>query len=404
MRTELPDWGSDRYWNVAPVVDAELRARGPAHRVVLANGVPVWLIMGYREARSALSDWRTFSHEFDLVEPAIRVALEDAGGSGNTSSLISRTMLFRDPPDQPRLRRLVAAAFRRGKLDEVRMTAITTDLLDQWGPPGSTVDLVQSLAFPLPVTVICEMLGVPAEDQQEFKPWSADMTSDDPDLSVPASKAMAGYLAGLIAHKRERPGDDLLSRLIAASDDDGGQLSEEELLMTAMLVLVAGHETTQNLIGNTVVGLLSSDAWAKLVADPDPELLAAAVVEGGRWDSGVRAAPFRVTTRPVTVGEVTIPAGEIVLVLIHAANRDPQVFARPDEFDPYRVSDDAPLTYGHGIHYCLGAQLAQLETGIVLRQLAMRFPGLRLADNVGELERVPGAIMNGWRQIPVVVP
>jgi cytochrome P450 len=214
---------------------------------------------------------------------------------------------------------------------------------------------------------------------------------------------MKTYLTTVIAAKRAAPAQDLLSDLTIAVDV--GHLTEDELLDTAVLLVHAGHETTVNLIGNTVVALAATGRLRDLVDNPTrlPTLAPAAVVEGGRFDPSVRAAPYRVAMEKIVLDTVTIPAGALVLVDIQSANRDEEVFEHPDEFRLDRPTTPRPLTFGRGMHYCLGAHLAHLETTIALTELVTRFPGLRLGCAASELQRKASPIINGYEEIPVIL-
>jgi cytochrome P450 len=273
-------------------------------------------------------------------------------------------MLNSDPPDHERLRRLVNKAFTARRVDRLRprITEITAGLLDDMST-RSEVDLLASFAFPLPITVICELLGVPVADQHDFRTWSATIVSDTatPEVFQAHATAMIRYFIALLAAKRHEPADDLLSALISARDD-GDRLSENELLSMAFLLLVAGHETTVNLIGNGVLALLLNPAeLARLGADPS--LIGGAVEELLRYVNPVNNATFRFAAEPVEIGGVRISRGDPVLVALSSANRDPSRFGDPDRLDLGRDSS-GHLAFGHGIHYCLGAPLARLEAEI----------------------------------------
>ncbi|WP_229857704.1 cytochrome P450, partial [Streptomyces anandii] len=237
-------------------------------------------------------------------------------------------------------------------------------------------DLVEALSFPLPISVICELLGVPDLDRASFRDWSNDaLGATDPAERAAAAGSMARYLAELVDRKRGRPGDDLMSALIHGPDDEGDRLSHDELLGMAWLLLVAGHETTVNLVSNGVLALLTHpDQLAALRADLT--LIDAAVEEMLRYDGPVETPTYRFTNEPVTIGDTVVPGGgELVLVAMADANRDPARFASPDTFD---ISRDARghVAFGHGIHYCLGAPLARLEARIAIRTLLERCPQL----------------------------
>ncbi|MGH3802626.1 MAG: cytochrome P450 family protein, partial [Pseudonocardiaceae bacterium] len=258
-------------------------------------------------------------------------------------------------------------------------------------------------AYPLPLTVICELLGVPTERRTEFREWSPFVVTGvlaGPDTYVAAITAMVSYLRKLIDTKRAAPANDLLSALVAVRDGED-RLSEDELISMVVLLLVAGHETTVNLIGNGMLALLTHpEQLALLRAQPDR--LPAAVEELLRFDGPLQVATARWTAEPVEIGGVTIPAGEIVLPGLLAANRDLACTAVPDALDITRI-DNPHLAFGHGIHHCLGAPLARLEGRIALGSLLTRFPRLRLAVPAEQLTWRPGVLMNGLTALPVTM-
>jgi cytochrome P450 len=285
-----------------------------------------------------------------------------------------------NPPDHTRLRRLVAKAFTPRMVEQLtpRIEEITASLID--GMRGES-DLMTSLAKPLPVEVIAELLGVPLDDRERFAEWSHAMARaldppflQHPDTIEPAVRArqsFVGYFRSLADRRRREPGDDLLSALVAVSDA-GDVLSEGELLVTLTLLLIAGHETTTNLIGNGVLALLRHDSLGAAA----PERVVEEVL---RYDSPVQLTA-RTALRDTALGGVEVPAGSQVIVLIGAANRDPAAGPDPESFDPSRAPG-RNLAFGQGIHFCLGAPLARLEGRIVFRELARRLPELKLADD-----------------------
>jgi cytochrome P450 len=310
-------------------------------------------------------------------------------------------MLAADPPDHTRLRRLVAAAFTVRRIEALRprMEQITDDLLDAMAG-RDRLDLIDAFAFPLPVQVICELLGVPAGDRDDFRAWSNAIVGGVPfrDRLPGAMQAMVSYIRALIADRRAHGGDDLLTGLIEVRDR-ADRLSEDELSSMVFLLLVAGHETTVNLIGNGVLLLLSRrERWERLRADP--ALLPTAIEEFLRYEGPVETATFRVTTEPVEIGGCPVPAGRLVLVVLLSANRDEDRFAEPDAVRLDRTQNPH-LAFGHGIHYCLGAPLARLEAQIAFTKLMARRPGLRLGVGEHELSWRPGILMRGLQSLPV---
>ncbi|MGH3938284.1 MAG: cytochrome P450 family protein [Pseudonocardiaceae bacterium] len=377
---------------------AELAATGPVHHVALPTGEPAWLITGYDEVRAVLHDPRLIKSD------PKRTALAGDRLSPELFSAISHHMLNRDPPDHTRLRRLVTAVFTRRRIDELapRIQQITNDLLDALVGVAQA-DLIASFAYPLPLTVICELLGVPADNRSDFRAWSATLvtgTMANPDEFLAAARAMVSYLQELIATKRADPADDLLSAL-AAVHEGADRLAADELTSMVFLLLVGGHETTVNLIGNGVYALLTHPEQLTLLR-AQPHRLPAAIEELLRFDGPVQTATYRVTTEPVEIGGVAIPADQIVIAGLLAANRDAAHLPDPDVLDLSR-EDNPHLAFGHGIHHCLGAPLARLEGRIALGCLLARFPRLHLAVPTEQLIWRPGLIMNGLVALPVAM-
>src|SRR5277367_16441 len=353
---------------------ARLRARHPVAPVIMPGGMPAWLVTGYPQARAALADPRLLKTPRGWrPEPdSLTAALE-------------LHMLNSDPPDHERLRTLVNKAFTARRVEQLRprIAAITAALLDDMST-RQEVDLLAAFAFPLPVTVICELLGVPVADRDQFRAWSATIVSEtvSSEVSLAHATAMIGYFRDLMAARRREPADDLLSALISVRDDTD-RLSENELLSMAWLLLVAGDETTVNLIGGGVLALLLHPGeLARLRAEP--ALLGGAVEELLRYVSPVNDATFRFTGEPVDIGGVHIGPGEVVLASLSGANRDPSRYADPERLDVGRDST-GHLAFGHGIHYCLGAPLARLEAEIAFGALIERFGSITLAVPPSEL-------------------
>lgn len=389
---DLGALGDDFIRDPYPVY-ARLRAMGPVHRVRIPEGAWAWLVVGHEAGRALLADQR-LSKDWRRASPSLGVRKVSAGTS----------MLSSDAPAHTRLRRLVAREFTPRRMERLipRVQEMTDELLDSMtAGPGRSADLVGALSFPLPMAVICELLGVPTLDRQAFREWSDTAVSSlDADERGRASAAMNDYLTALIAEKRVGRADDLMSALIHTSDEDGDQLSADELLGMAWLLLVAGHETTVNLISNGVLSLLTHpDQLAALRADFG--LLDNAVEEMLRYEGPVETPTYRFTTEPLDVFGTVIPGGgELVLVAMADCDRDPARFPDPGRFD---ITRDARghVAFGHGIHYCLGAPLARTEARVAVRSLLERCPGLRLDADPARLSWRTGMLIRGPVSLPV---
>ncbi|MET7615832.1 cytochrome P450 [Streptomyces sp. NPDC005408] len=389
---------------------AWLREHAPVHRTRLPSGVEAWLVTRYGDAKQALADQRLSKNPAHHDEPAH--AKGKTGIPGERKAELMTHLLNIDPPDHTRLRRLVSKAFTPRRVAEFapRVQELTDRLIDGFIERGEA-DLIHEFAFPLPIYAICDMLGVPREDQDDFRDWAGMMIrhGGGPRGGVARSvKKMRSYLAELIHRKREEPGDDLISGLIRASDH-GEHLTENEAAAMAFILLFAGFETTVNLIGNGVYALLRNPEQRERLQHSlaagetgllENDFLATAVEELLRYDGPVELATWRFATEPLSIGGQEIAAGDPVLVVLAAADRDPERFAEPDTLDLSR-RDNQHLGYGHGIHYCLGAPLARLEGQIALATLLRRMPDLRLAGDPADLRWRGGLIMRGLRTLPV---
>ncbi|WP_424863237.1 cytochrome P450 family protein [Streptomyces sp. MMS24-I29] len=384
---------------------AWLREHSPVHRTSLPSGVEAWLVTRYADARQALADARLSKNPAHHAEPAH--AKGKTGIPGERKAELMTHLLNIDPPDHTRLRRLVSKAFtpRRVAAFAPRVQGLTDGLIDRFAAEGRA-DLIHDFAFPLPIYAICDLLGVPREDQDDFRDWAGMMIrhGGGPRGGVARSvKKMRGYLAELIHRKRENPGDDLISGLIRASDH-GEHLTENEAAAMAFILLFAGFETTVNLIGNGMYALLRNPAQRERLQRSldagESGLLETGIEELLRYDGPVELATWRFATEPLTLGGRDIAVGDPVLVVLAAADRDPARFEDPDTLDLAR-RDNQHLGYGHGIHYCLGAPLARLEGQAALATLLRRLPDLRLAVEPADLRWRGGLIMRGLRTLPV---
>lgn len=362
----------ERDWADPYPIYREVRAAAPIVSVPAEDEI---VALTWADCERVLRD-----HSFSSSVKHRRLQVQDPR---TPVSLDLPILLFMDPPDHTRLRQLVSRAFTPRTVERLRphVAELVDQMLDGVDPAG--FDLIESVAYPLPVTVICELLGVPVSDQHRFGPWSHDVSRlldgqlDDAALNAGLGAAMSliGYLSELFAERRADPRDDLVSALLAV-EDGGDRLSEQELLSIVLLLFVAGHETTMNLIGNGTVALLRHrDQWERLCADPS--LAPSAVEELLRFDGPVHVTQ-RFATVPSTVGGVQLEPGQGVICQLAAANRDPARFDHPDDLDIGRP-DVQSLTFSSGIHYCLGAALARLEGQEVFAALARRLPSLELA-------------------------
>jgi cytochrome P450 len=373
------------------------RFRGPAPLLRVAD--TIWFALGHADVTALLRHPRMSTDESH--------ATTEIGQSG-PNAIKSQSLLFMDPPDHTRLRNLVARAFTPRRIEGLRgaTEAITTELLDAMGSDGRPVDLIQAFAYPLPVRVICSLLGIPEADEAVFTGWSRGIArSLDPtilrspeiDAAIDQARSeLRAYLGDLLAFRRKAPGDDLLSGL-AAVEADGDRISSGEVLSLAVLLLVAGHETTVNLIGNGVLALLRAPEQLALLRR-SPDLVGAAVDELLRFDGPVQITQ-RVATEDMEVVGCQVRRGDEILLVLGAANRDPTVFAEPHRLD---VTRDARrhVGFGGGIHHCLGAVLARMETQIALAALLDRVGRIELA---GTPVRRPTFTLRGLESLPVAL-
>ena len=400
----IAEWGNYDRDNPFPLF-AAVRQLASVHAVTLADGHDAWLVVGYDEARVALNEPRFSKDMHAALATGDGVVAEGLPGPS-----FARHMLSVDPPDHSRLRRLVSTAFtpRRVEALRPRVQAIVDDLLDAIAAAGpqARVDLVAGFAFPMPFTVICELLGVPESDRAALGKGLIELlvpysTPDEYAKAKAASDVVVGMLEALVEAKQANPADDLVSGLITARDGDE-RLSTQELLSTIFQLIVAGHDTTASLIGNSIVALLENPVQLDELRS-DPAKLATAVEELLRYDAPVPHSTFRYAVAPVDIGGVTIPAGAQVIICLAAANRDDTQYEAPEQLDLSRA-ETRHLAFGHGIHHCLGAPLARMEGQIALGSLLRRFPELRLAVPASELHwgHGDGLVLRGLSELPVI--
>ncbi|WP_416970871.1 cytochrome P450 [Streptomyces sp. 4F14] len=372
----------------------ELCGEQPVLRVRLPFGGDGWLVTRHADVRTVLADPR-FSRAAAVGDHVPRTV---------AIGLPSTSMLSMDPPDHTRLRRRVTNAFsvRRLKALRPRIEEIVHELLDAMVASGSPADLTTALTWPLPITVICEMLGVPLADRSRFGEWVDGLLMlADPEQAARARAQLDAYLAGLVAQRRVTPSDDLLGELVAGdAEDEEGPLAEEELIGLGVSLLSAGQEATANQIGNFVYTLVTRPAlWDRLRAEP--ALIPKAVEELLRFIPNSATAGFtRIATEDVELSGTLVRAGDAVVAELGMANHDAEVFERPDEIDFHR--ERVPhVTFGHGLHHCLGAQLARLELRVVLEVLTRRLPDLRLAVPADQLSWRTERLVRGVAALPV---
>jgi cytochrome P450 len=385
---------------------AEVRRRGPVHHVTLADGHDAWLIVDFDAARAALNDQRLSKDMHAALAASDAVVAEGLPGPA-----FARHMLVVDPPNHTRLRRLVAAAFSVRRIEGLRprIEEMVDELLDAMAAkgPDAVVDLVASFAFPLPFTVICELLGLPEPDRARFGAamtvlLSPTATDEEYQRAKQASDVVVAMLEALVEAKQHEPDDALVSGLITARDGNE-QLNQQELLSTIFQLIVAGHDTTASLIGNSVVALLRDPQQLARLRE-DPSKIANAVEEFIRYDAPVPHSTFRYAVEPIEIGGVTIPAGAQVIINLASANRDEDRYVEPENLDIDR-QDVRHLGFGHGIHFCLGAPLARMEGQIALGSLIQRFPELSLAVPSDELRwgHGDGLVLRGLSALPVIL-
>nr|WP_258166428.1 cytochrome P450 [Paenibacillus sp. PCH8] len=374
--------------NPYPVYE-KLRKEEPVFRVLFPQGELGWIITRYEDAVQILKDPR-FSKDFTK-----RYGSE-------YQSIFVNNMLFSDPPDHRRLRGLVQKAFTPKLIADMRehIQEIADHLLDNLASQEK-MNLIDDFAFPLPIIVISEILGVPLEDQDKFRLWSntiIDALHSDPDMFEKHSSEFTEYLTDWFAKVRKQPGNDLISQLVIA-EESGQQLSEKELLSVVSLLIIAGHETTVNLIGNGMLALLEHPEQRETLIQ-QPDLIHQAIEEMLRYNGPVEFSTSRWALEDIEFRGQHIAQGELVVVALDSANRDEEQFKDAGVFDITREKS-SHLAFGKGIHLCLGAPLARLEGEIAVSTLLSRFPNMQLQADVNELEWRPGMVVRGVKEIPV---
>ena len=382
-----------------PAEWAELRSTCPVAHVKLPSGDRATLLTRYADVKKVLADPR-FTRLLNAPDAA-RMSADENGGLFSSEMA---TIIPDSGEEHQHWRRLVGKWFTARRMTAMRpaMTRIAEDLVDDMVERGAPADLRAGLGFPLPVYVICDMLGVPAADRDRFSYWSdtlLNLTRYDKAEIDAAQAEFFQYMSDHVAAKRTEPGEDLLSELIAAGGPEDGGLSDLQILVTGMALLVAGHETTANMIGKMVAMLLADRSrWEALLADRS--LIRTAVEEALRFDANAGFGLPRYLKEEIEVSGVVLPRGTTVICSMAAANRDESVFEDADRMDLTR-SPNPHLAFGSGFHSCLGQALARTELQVVLEVLLRRLPTLELAVPVEELERVEGLAVGGLRTLPV---
>lgn len=380
---------------------SRLRAEAPVLCVNVARRKTAWLVTRYDDVMGVLKGKDFVKDKQNVEHPG-----KKAGPTWTPGIVkpLMRNMLDVDPPDHTRLRRLVHKAFTSRVVEQLsdRIYALTDDLLDASLAQGK-MDIIRDYALPLPTTIIAEMLGVPVADRHKFHRWSSAMVSANPNAwemarAIPSVIAFIRYLRKLVRKRRTSPQDDLVSALVQV-EDEGDQLDEDELVAMIFLLLVAGHETTVNLIGNGVLALMQHPDQMTLLRS-DPDLIETAVEELLRFDGPLKTATERYARVDVEIAGIRIPQGDLVYAVLGSANRDEHQFDDPDRLDLTRTPN-RHLAFGQGIHYCLGAPLARLEGRIALTMLLRRAKNLHLAVPTDALRWKKGLVLRGLKSLPV---
>jgi cytochrome P450 len=386
----------------------QLRKQGPVREVIWAHGAKVWLVTRYEEIRALVNDPRISKdgrriNELFALHSGMPVQEDETPSVGFDEDL-STHMLNSDPPRHTRLRALVSKAFTLRQVERLRprVEEVADKLLDAM-TGKSDVELISAFAVRLPITIICDLFGIPESDREQFRLWGTKLVGagQDPAEVADAGDKMVAYVSGLVDAKRANPDDDMISALVRVRDDDGDRLSQGELVSMIFFLAVAGHITTIYSLGNAVYNLLThTSELAKLRADPS--LMPAAVDELMRYDAAAQVGTFRFTTADIPVGDVIIPAGQLLLLGWSSANRDSTHFPDADRLDVNRHPMGS-MSFGHGIHHCIGVPLAKMQIEIALTKLITRYPDLRLVVGRDQLRWEDSALLRGLVTLPVAV-
>ena len=391
-------WSQEARVDLLPIY-ARMRQQAPIARLLSpSQRVPLWVVSRYKDAVELLRDARFSKDRYKLTE-ADRSRYFRLGEVAQ----LDKHMLNADPPAHTRLRSLVAQAFTTRRVEDLRprITSIAQRLLEALPAEGS-VDLLDAFAFPLPVTVIAELLGVPTEDQDHFRAWTFTVLSPNGSNLEPVRRAMVEfqqYLKDILARRRSEPRDDLISALLAAEEQGGDRLSAVELVSMVFLLMVAGHETTVNVIANGVWALLRHPEQLERLR-ANPALLEPAIEEILRYCGPVRHSTSRFAVQDTEFRGQLIPAGEMIMASVLSANHDPEQFDAPERFDITRTPN-RHIAFGSGSHFCIGASLARLETSIALPLLLERLPRLRFAGEPSALRWRGGLLIHGLERLPI---
>lgn len=387
-----------------------LREEAPVLRGRYLDESPIWYVTRYDGVRTVLGDPRFATNAPDAEAGSARERmLKTFGVPDELAPYVVDTILSTDGPTHTRLRKLVSRAFTVRRVAELRPSVerITSELLDELAAAGGAgpVDLVERFCYPLPITVICDLVGIPVTDRPRWRTWGRKLVEMEPEQFPPVLQEVIDYLHTLVERRRATPSEDLLSGLIRTHDEDGDRLSDVELVTMVLTLVFAGHETTAHLIGNATVALLTHpDQLAMLRANP--ELWPDAVHELMRWCGPVQLTALRYASEELELGGVRIRAGEAVQPVIVSANYDPRQYAGPDRLDVTRQRHghgDGHVGFGHGAHYCLGAALARQEGEVALHALFDRFEGLALAVDPKDLEWQPRPGSRRLGELPVTL-